>query len=159
MLKPPATQLLRCDSEIEPDTMLWFKALHIISVICWFAGIFYLPRLFVYHAMTDNPATQQHLAVMERKLYRFVSPFAILSIVFGLAMLSYNPEYYLHARWLWLKLAFVVFLVAYHLYCGRLVRRFALQENQRSHVFYRWFNEAPVIALFAIVTLAVLKPF
>lgn len=139
--------------------MLWFKALHIISVICWFAGIFYLPRLFVYHAMSDHPATQQQLAVMEQKLYRFVSPFALLSIVFGLAMISYNPSYYLQAGWLWLKLAFVAFLLAYHLYCGRLVRRFAKQQNQRSHVFYRWFNEAPVIALFAIVTLAVLKPF
>ena len=139
--------------------MLWFKALHIIAVVCWFAGIFYLPRLFVYHAMAEDAATQRHLSTMEQKLYRFVSPFAMLTIIFGIAMMAYNPNYYLHAGWLWLKLAFVAFLIVYHLYCGKLVKRFANNENQRGHVFYRWFNEAPVIALFAIVFLVVLKPF
>ena len=83
--------------------MLWFKALHIIAVVCWFAGIFYLPRLFVYHAMAEDAATQRHLSTMEQKLYRFVSPFAMLTVIFGIAMMAYNPNYYLHAGWLWLK--------------------------------------------------------
>ncbi len=139
--------------------MLWLKAFHIIALICWFAGIFYLPRLFVYHAMSDNQATRDQLKIMERKLYRFVSPFAILTVVFGLLMIYQQPSYYLHAGWLQLKLAFVAGLIAYHLYCGHLVRIFANDQNQRQHVFYRWFNEAPVFALFAIVLLAVLKPF
>ncbi|GAA4106881.1 protoporphyrinogen oxidase HemJ [Zhongshania borealis] len=139
--------------------MLWLKAFHIIALICWFAGIFYLPRLFVYHAMSDDQATRDQLKIMERKLYRFVSPFAILTVVFGLLMIYQQPSYYLHAGWLQLKLAFVAGLIAYHLYCGHLVRIFANDQNQRQHVFYRWFNEAPVFALFAIVLLAVLKPF
>jgi len=139
--------------------MLWIKAFHIIFVVCWFAGIFYLPRLFVYHAMAEDTATQAHLAVMERKLYRFVTPFAFLTIGFGLWLVLLNPGYYLKSGWFLLKLAFVVVLIAYHLYCGKLVRVFNAQQNQRSHVFYRWFNEAPVIALFAIVILAVVRPF
>ncbi len=139
--------------------MLWLKAFHIIAVICWFAGIFYLPRIFVYHAMSEDRATRAQLAVMAGKLYRFVSPFALLTIAFGLAKIAQHPDYYLQAGWLWLKLVFVGALVAYHLYCGRLVKRFADDRNQRSHVFFRWFNEAPVIALFAIVLLVVLKPF
>lgn len=139
--------------------MLWLKALHIIAMVCWFAGIFYLPRLFVYHAMAEDAATQTHLAIMERKLYRFISPFAVLTVAFGVAMISLAPAYYLGSGWLWIKLAFVAGLIAYHLYCGKLVKIFGAQQNQRSHVFYRWFNEAPVIALFAIVLLAVLKPF
>ena len=139
--------------------MLWLKAFHLIAIVCWFAGIFYLPRLFVYHAMAEHPATREHLGTMERKLYRFVTPFMVLTIIFGLALISLNPSYYLSAGWLWVKLAFVAGLVAYHIYCGKLVKRFAEGENQRGHVFYRWFNEAPVIALFAVVLLAVLKPF
>lgn len=139
--------------------MLWLKAFHIIAVICWFAGIFYLPRIFVYHAMSEDRATRAQLAIMAGKLYRFVSPFALFTIVFGLAMIAQHPDYYLQAGWMWLKLVFVGALVAYHLYCGRLVKRFADDHNQRSHVFFRWFNEAPVIALFAIVLLVVLKPF
>lgn len=139
--------------------MLWLKAFHIIAVICWFAGIFYLPRLFVYHAMAEDQATRNHLKTMERKLYRFISPFAVLTIVFGALLVAPNIDYYLQAGWLHLKLLFVIGLVAYHLYCGHLVKVFANDSNQRQHVFYRWFNEAPVIALFAIVLLVVLKPF
>ncbi|MBB5187605.1 putative membrane protein [Zhongshania antarctica] len=139
--------------------MLWLKAFHIIAVICWFAGIFYLPRLFVYHAMSEDQATRDQLKIMERKLYRFVTPFAILTVVFGALMIYQQPNYYLQAGWLQLKLVFVVGLIAYHLYCGHLVKVFASDQNQRRHVFYRWFNEAPVFALFAIVLLAVLKPF
>ncbi|MBQ0759232.1 MAG: putative membrane protein [Zhongshania sp.] len=139
--------------------MLWLKAFHIIAVICWFAGIFYLPRLFVYHAMAEDQATRDHLKVMERKLYRFISPFAVLTILFGALLIAQNMDYYLSAGWLHLKLLFVAGLIAYHLYCGHLVKKFANDQNQRQHVFYRWFNEAPVIALFAIVLLVVLKPF
>lgn len=139
--------------------MLWLKALHIISVICWFAGIFYLPRLFVYHASATDSASREHFKIMERKLYRFVSPFAVLTVVFGAGLMTSQLSYYLSSGWLLLKLAFVAFLIAYHLYCGHLVKVFADDKNTRSHVFYRWFNEAPVIALFAIVFLVVLKPF
>lgn len=139
--------------------MLWLKAFHIIAIVCWFAGIFYLPRLFVYHAMAEDTATRGTLATMERKLYRFVSPFALLTIGLGLAMIALNPDYYLQAKWLWIKLLLVAGLIAYHLYCGRLVKIFAAGNNLRSHVFYRWFNETPVLALFGIVLLAVLKPF
>ncbi|WP_295877782.1 protoporphyrinogen oxidase HemJ [uncultured Zhongshania sp.] len=139
--------------------MLWLKAFHIIAIVCWFAGIFYLPRLFVYHAMAEDQATRDYLKVMERKLYRFVSPFAVLTIAFGALLIAQNIEYYLSADWLHLKLLFVAALIAYHLYCGHLVKTFADDHNTRNHVFYRWFNEAPVVALFAIVLLAVLKPF
>lgn len=139
--------------------MLWLKAFHIIAVICWFAGIFYLPRLFVYHAMAEDQATREHFKTMERKLYRFVTPFAVLTTVFGTAMILLNPSYYLAQPWLQIKIALVVLLLIYHVYCGKLVKTFANDENARGHVFYRWFNEAPVFLLFAIVILAVVKPF
>lgn len=139
--------------------MLWLKAFHIIAVICWFAGIFYLPRLFVYHAMAQDQATRDHLKVMERKLYRFISPFMGFTIILGAALILTSPAYYLKAGWLHAKLVLVAALVAYHFYCGHLLRRFADDANPRSHVFYRWFNELPVLALFGIVILAVVKPF
>lgn len=138
--------------------MLWLKALHIIFVVCWFAGLFYLPRILVYFAASEHPQTRAQLALMARKLYRFVTPFMVLAIAFGLAMVALNPDYYLHAHWLWLKLAGVVFLVGYHLQCGRYVRAVNADTDSRSHVFYRFFNEIPVLFLFAIVLLAVLKP-
>lgn len=139
--------------------MLWLKAFHIIFVICWFAGIFYLPRLFVYHAMSEHPETRAQLAIMEQKLYRFITPFAVLAIGFGLALLALNPGYYLAAPWMWIKLFFVALLVGYHWQCGRYIRQLRDDPGARSHIFYRWFNEAPVIALFAIVLLAILKPW
>lgn len=139
------------------NTFLWLKALHIIAVICWFAGIFYLPRLFVYHALATDQATRDHLKIMERKLYRFVTPFMLLTLGFGVAMILSNPEYYLHAGWLHAKLALVLVLFGYHGYCGKLLKQLARDEI-RSHVFYRWFNELPVLLLFAIVILVVLKP-
>ena len=138
---------------------LWLKALHLIAIVCWFAGVFYLPRLFVYHAMATEQATRDHLKIMERKLYRFVTPFMVLTIAFGAAIILLNPGYYLRAHWLHVKLMMVALLVAYHLYCGKLVRTFAIDANVRSHVFYRWFNELPVLTLFGAVILAVLKPF
>ena len=139
--------------------MLWIKALHIIFVICWFAGIFYLPRLFVYHAMSSEDNVRAQLLVMEQKLYRFITPFSYLAIGFGVWLASYNLDYYLAQPWFWAKLAFVACLLAYHIQCGRYIRRFATGEQPHSHSFYRWFNEAPVIALFAIVILVVIRPF
>ncbi|MEP4485899.1 MAG: CopD family protein [Halioglobus sp.] len=139
--------------------MLWLKAFHIIFVVCWFAGIFYLPRIFVYYAASEHRETKEQLAIMARKLYRFVTPFMILAIGFGLALVATNLEYYLQAKWLWLKLAGVAFLVVYHFQCGRYVSAINQHTDNHTHVFYRFFNEVPVIFLFAIVLLAVLKPF
>ena len=139
--------------------MLWLKAFHIIFVVCWFAGLFYLPRIFVYYAASEQRETRQQLAVMARRLYRFVTPFMLIAIALGLAMIALAPAYYLHATWLWLKLAGVAFLVIYHFQCGRYVRAINADADRHSQVFYRFFNEVPVIFLFAIVLLAVLKPF
>ena len=138
--------------------MLWIKALHIIFVICWFAGIFYLPRLFVYHAMSEDAQIRAQLLVMEQKLYRFVTPFAFLAIGFGAWLTSYNVDYYFSQTWFWSKIVLVAGLLAYHIQCGRYIKRFIAGEQPRSHIFYRWFNEAPVLALFAIVILVVIKP-
>lgn len=139
--------------------MLWLRAFHIIFVVCWFAGLFYLPRIFVYFAASENSDTRQQLAIMARKLYRFVTPFMVLAIAFGLGMISLAPQYYLNAGWLWLKLAGVAFLVVYHFQCGRYVKAINADTDHHSHVFYRFFNEVPVLFLFGIVFLAVLKPF
>jgi putative membrane protein len=139
--------------------MLWLRALHIIFVICWFAGIFYLPRIFVYYAASEHPQTRAQLALMARRLYRFVTPFMVLTIVFGLSVLATNASYYLNAPWMWLKLVVVTCLVIYHFVCGRYVKAINANSDDRSHVFYRFFNEVPVLFLFAIVFLVVLKPF
>ncbi|MEW5887711.1 MAG: CopD family protein [Pseudomonadota bacterium] len=136
--------------------MLWVKALHIVFVVAWFAGLFYLPRLFVNHAMVEDAATAQRLLLMERKLFRFMTPLAVLALAFGLWLwLGYG----IAGGWLHAKLALVLVLVAYHLYCGRLLKDFAAGRNRRSHVWYRWFNELPVLILFAVVILVVVKPF
>jgi putative membrane protein len=139
--------------------MLWLKALHIIFVVCWFAGLFYLPRIFVNYAATDSPETRDVLAGMARRLYRFVTPFMYILVVLGIAMIALNPGYYLQAGWLWVKLAGMVFLVIYHFQCGRYVRALLEDRNAHTHTFYRFFNEVPVLFLFAMVLLAVLKPF
>ncbi|HXZ54852.1 MAG TPA: CopD family protein [Burkholderiales bacterium] len=136
--------------------MLWIKALHIIFVVTWFAGLFYLPRLFVYHAMTEDAAGRERFKVMERKLYRgIMAPGAVLSVVFGAWLMSYGSW----GAWLYVKLVVVALTVAYHLYCGKLLRDFALDRNTRSHVWFRWFNEVPVLFLVAAVVLVVVKPF
>ena len=136
--------------------MLIIKSLHIILVVSWFAGLFYLPRLFVNHAMADDRVTRERLELMERKLYRFMTPLGVLALMFGLWLwLGYGFS----GGWLHVKLTLVLFLVAYHLYCGKLLRDFAAGRNTRSHVWYRWFNEVPVLVLFAVVFLTVLKPF
>lgn len=139
--------------------MLWVKAFHIIFVVCWFAGLFYLPRLFVNHALTDNQAVRDHLKTMERKLYRFTSIFAVLTLIFGVWLLSFNLTYFLHAHWFHAKALCVLGLYAYHGLCGKHVQLLAKDEIKHSHVYYRWFNEAPVLILFAVVILVVVKPF
>ncbi len=139
--------------------MLWFKAFHLIFVVCWFAGLFYLPRIFVNYAASENSDTRQTLALMARRLYRFVTPFMYLVIAFGVALIAMNPDYYLRAVWLWVKLAGMAFLVGYHIQCGRYVKAINDDTDQHSHVFYRFFNEVPVLFLIAMVILAVTKPF
>ncbi len=139
---------------------MWLKAWHLIFMVTWFAGIFYLPRLFVYHAMTEDEAGRERFKVMERKLYRFTTPWMILNLGFGLWMLyDYAWAAYSSMMWLHIKLLLIAILFGYHLYCGKLVKEFALDQNHRSHVWYRWFNEIPVLILFAVVLLATLKPF
>ena len=139
--------------------MLWLKAFHIIFVVCWFAGLFYLPRILVYLAASDNEAVREQLAVMARRLYRFVTPLMVIAIILGLALIAMNHEYYLSSLWMQIKLAGVAFLVFYHIQCGRYVQAANAGELPHGHVFYRFFNEIPVLFLFGIVILAVLKPF
>ena len=139
--------------------MIWLKGLHIIFVVCWFAGLFYLPRILVYYAASDNADVRAQLAIMARRLYRFVTPFMFIAIALGLGMITLNPDYYLQATWLWLKIAGVAFLVVYHFQCGRYVKAALEDRIERGHVFFRFFNEVPVLFLFAIVLLAVLKPY
>lgn len=140
--------------------MLWIKAFHIISVVTWFAALFYLPRLFVYHSMSDDKTSIERFKVMERKLYRgIMTPSMVLAVALGVWMVIdvwaiYQSQYWLHA-----KLALIVPLVGYHFYCGHLLQVFKRDENTRSNVFYRWFNEFPVLILVAVVILVVVKPF
>ncbi|MFM7272433.1 MAG: CopD family protein [Gammaproteobacteria bacterium] len=141
------------------STLLWAKALHIIFMVCWFAGLFYLPRLFVNHAMAEDAATRRQLGIMERKLYRFVTPFGWLTAIFGFWLLWVNWPAYRGEGWMHAKLLLVALLAAYHVACGRLVKLFAEDGNRRSHVFYRWFNEFPVLVLFGAVILVVVRPF
>lgn len=139
---------------------LWLKALHIIAIVCWFAGLFYLPRLFVYHAMSEDAVSRERFQTMERKLYRgIMMPSMIATLAFGIGMIALNPALFSTGGWLHAKLALVVLLIGYHHVCGAQMKRFARNENTRSHVFYRWFNEAPVLLLLAIVILVVVKPF
>jgi protoporphyrinogen IX oxidase len=136
--------------------VLWVKSLHLIFVTSWFAGLFYLPRLFVNHAMVDDSATAGRLLLMEQKLYRFMTPLAVLALGFGLWLwLGYG----ISGGWLHAKLALVAVLIAYHFYCGKLLQDFERGRNKHGHVWYRWFNELPVLVLFAIVPLVILKPF
>jgi putative membrane protein len=138
--------------------MLWVKALHIIFMVTWFAGLFYLPRLFVYHAMSEDRATIERFKVMERKLYwGITTPGGVLTIGFGLWL--WFQWFWGAGGWMDVKLAIVLLLIGYHLWCGKLLKDFARDRNTRSHVWYRWFNEAPTLALFAAVILVVVKPF
>lgn len=139
---------------------LWLKALHVIALVCWFAGLFYLPRLFVYHAMAEDEPSRARFCVMERKLYRgIMMPSMIATLIFGLAIIKINPAFFSMGVWLHIKLLLVALLVAYHFVCGQMVKKFAQGTNTQGHIFYRWFNEVPVLFLLAIVILVVVKPF
>lgn len=138
--------------------MLWIKALHIVFVASWFAGLFYLPRIFVNLAMETNPVVNERLLLMARKLYRFMTILMIPALVLGLWLwLLYGIGQ--QSIWLYLKLILVVLLVGYHHICKRLLKKFENGENTHSHVWYRWFNEAPVLGMIAVVILVVVKPF
>jgi putative membrane protein len=141
-------------------TFLWLKAFHIIAVITWFAAIFYLPRLFVYHADATDTISRERFKIMERKLYRgIMTPSMIIVIALGAWMIALNPDFYLSQGWLHAKLTLVTLLVVYHFYCGHLLKIFRDDRNERSHVFYRWFNEIPVFLLLGIIILVVVRPF
>ncbi len=137
--------------------MLWIKSFHIIFMVTWFAGLFYLPRLFVYHAMSEDAASRERFKIMERNLfYGIMTPGAVLTIVFGVWLwLGYG----FFGGWLYAKMALVIILVVYHVYCGKLMIDFRRDRNRHSHLFYRWLNELPVILLVAIILLVELQPF
>ena len=137
--------------------MLWVKVLHIVFVVTWFAGLFYLPRLFVYHSMAEDRVSLDRFALMERKLYwGIMAPGAVLALASGIWLwLGWGFS----GGWLYAKLALVLLLVAYHLGCGKLMLDLRAGRSTRSHRWFRWFNELPVLALFAVVILVVVKPF
>lgn len=140
--------------------MLWVKSFHIVAVVTWFAALFYLPRLFVHHAMTEDQATRERFKIMERKLYRgIMTPSLVMVLGLGAWLFSFNPAYYMQAGWMHAKLSCVLVLVFYHFICGHYLKRFRDDRNTHSHVYYRWFNELPTVLLVAIVILAVVKPF
>jgi len=142
--------------------MPWVKAFHIIFMVTWFAGLFYLPRLFVYHAMleADDARGDARLCTMERKLYwGITTPGGILTVVFGLTLMAHYGALVMDWGWLWVKLVLVAVLIGYHAWCGFLLRDFARGCNRHGHVWYRWFNEIPTVLLVAIVILAVVRPF
>jgi putative membrane protein len=145
--------------------MLWIKALHIVFVASWFAGLFYLPRIFVNLALVpaDSNAERARLLLMARKLYRFTSILALPALVFGLMLWLYygigkGPAATGNA-WMHAKLAIVLLVIGYHHSCGSLLKKFEKNLPTRSHVWYRWFNEVPVILLLVAVVLVVVKPF
>lgn len=137
--------------------MLWVKAFHIIFMVTWFAGLFYLPRLFVYHAMSSDAASIERFKIMERKLfYGIMTPGGVITVILGLWLwLGYG----IGGGWMHAKLALVIALIAYHLYCGKLLTDFKHDRNSKTHVWYRWFNEFPVLILIAVVILVEVKPF
>jgi len=137
--------------------MLWIKAWHVIFMVTWFAGLFYLPRLFVYHASTSDGPGVDRFRVMERRLFAITTLGALLTAAFGIWLLVINPGL-LKTGWMQAKVALLAVLVAYHVWCWRLVRDFAANRNVHSHVWYRWFNEVPTLLLIGIVLLAVAKP-
>jgi len=141
--------------------MLWLKALHLIFMVTWFAGLFYLPRLFVYHAMSNDEISNERFKIMERKLFfGIMTPGMILTFIFGIWMLlDYAWAQYSSSGWLHTKLTLLILLVVYHGYCGKWLLDFKHDRNKRSHVFYRWMNEVPVIFLLGIIILATVKPF
>ena len=140
--------------------MAWLEAFHIMSVITWFAGIFYLPRLFVYHAMSEDQISKDRFVIMERKLFKgIMTPSAIATVLFGSWLIASAPDYYLRQGWLHVKLTLVVLLIIYHISCWWFMVRFREDRNTHSHKFFRFYNEAPVLVMIAVVILVVVKPF
>jgi len=141
--------------------MLWIKAFHLIFMVTWFAGLFYLPRLFVYHALSEDQTSIDRFKTMERKLFYFImTPGAILTLVFGFwTLFAYGLENYASSLWLPVKLFIVLLALVYHAYCGKLLVNFKNDCNQHSHIWFRWFNEIPVFFLVTIIILAVVRPF
>jgi len=142
------------------EWFLYIKAFHIIFMVTWFAGLFYLPRLFVYHAMCEDQISHERFKIMERKLFfGIMTPGAVITIALGAWMLAPNWNAYMAAGyWMHFKLGLVWLLIFYHIWCGLLVNTFKHDRNTKSHVWFRWFNEAPVLALIAIVILIIVKP-
>jgi putative membrane protein len=138
--------------------MIWLKAWHVIFMVTWFAGLFYLPRLFVYHATATDPEGVARFKVMERRLFILMTLGGALTAVLGLAMIALNPGYFLELRWLQIKLALVALLIAYHAWTYRLMLDFRHDRNRRDARWYRIYNELPSLLLIAIVLLAVTKP-
>ncbi len=140
--------------------MLWIKAFHIVFMVTWFAGLFYLPRLFVYHAQAEDRIGIERFKIMERKLFwGIMTPGALLTVALGIWMLALDWDIYRQAGWMHAKLGLVVLLLGYHIWAGKLLLAFKHDRNRHSHVWYRWFNEVPVLFLIAIVILAIVKPF
>lgn len=140
-------------------TILWLKALHIFFMLAWMAGLFYLPRLFVYHAGTASDEVKAQLTIMERRLWLFVTPFALLTLVFGIAMIAtYGLPWFIASTWLHIKLTLLVAVYGYHFYLFKLWKDFSRNQNKHSTKFYRFLNEAPVLIILAVVILAVVKP-
>lgn len=140
--------------------MLLIKAFHIIALVAWFAGLFYLPRLFVYHADTQDGISIERFKIMEKRLYYGITwPAALITSILGLWLVSYNLSYYLHAGWMHVKFSLVLILWAYHLLCGYYLKQFANGKNKKNSRFFRIFNEIPTLLLIAIVILVVVKPF
>ncbi|PCH94110.1 MAG: TIGR00701 family protein [Gammaproteobacteria bacterium] len=141
------------------SNILWLKAFHVFFMVAWFAGVFYLPRLFVNHAETNSSEVAQHLKGMEKRLLYFITPFAVLTVLLGILLIyTYGSAWFIAAKWLHIKLTLVILLLIYHGYCFKLVSRFQQDKNTRSGKFYRLFNEIPVLVLFAIIILAYVKP-
>lgn len=140
---------------------MWLKALHLIFMVTWFAGLFYLPRLYVYHAMSEDEISNERFKIMERKLFfGIMTPGMIVTFIFGLWMLGdYAWAMYGKMGWLHLKMVLLALMLVYHYFCYVWLLDFKYDRNQRSHVFYRWMNEVPVLFLVGIIILAVVKPF
>lgn len=140
--------------------MLWIKAFHIIAMVAWFSGIFYLPRLYVYHAQATDKIGIERFKIMERRLYYgIMTPSAIITIILGLCLMRFNVNAYLSAPWFYAKIVLVIFTIIYHLYAGHLRKVFAQDKNTHTPLFYRIYNEIPVLFLMGIVILVVVKPF
>lgn len=140
--------------------MLYVKAFHIIAMVAWFAGLFYLPRLFVYHTAANDKISLDRFKIMEKRLYYAITwPAAIVTSILGVSLITYNPQYYLSQYWMHAKLGLIVLLWIYHLSCGHFLKLFAAERSRKSGRFFRMYNEVPTVLLIAIVILVIAKPF